>query len=47
MHQINIFTKSLFFTDQKDSEFKKETVKTKQVDVKKFNKIISNFVWTM
>jgi len=44
MHQINIFTKSLFFTDQKDSEFKKETVKTKQVDVKKFNKIISNFV---
>jgi len=44
MHQINIFTKSLFFTDQKDSEFKKETVKTKGVDKTKFTDILKNFV---
>ena len=44
MHQINIFTKSLFFTDQKDSEFKKETVKTKTVDKTKFTNLLKNFV---
>jgi hypothetical protein len=44
MHQINIFTNSLFFTDQKDPEFKKETVRTKTVDKMKFTDILKNFV---
>ena len=44
MHQINIFTSSLFFTDQKDPEFKKETVKTKTVDKTKFTNLLKNFV---
>ena len=44
MHQINIFTNSLFFTDQKDSEFKKETIKTKSVDKTKFANMLKNFV---
>tara|TARA_R100001244_G_scaffold104665_1_gene77630 strand:- start:863 stop:1336 length:474 start_codon:yes stop_codon:yes gene_type:complete len=44
MHQINIFTTSLFFTDQKDPEFKKETIKTKTVDKKKFTNILKNFI---
>jgi len=44
MHQINIFTDSLFFTDQKDPEFKKETVKTKTVDKTKFTNLLKNFV---
>ena len=44
MHQINIFTSSLFFTDQKDPEFKKETVKTKTVDKTKFTDILKDFV---
>ena len=44
MHQINIFTDSLFFTDQKDPEFKKETVKTKTVDKTKFTDILKDFV---
>ena len=43
MHQINIFTNSLFFTDQKDSEFKKETIKTKRVDKTMFTNMLKNF----
>jgi len=44
MNQINIFTNSLFFTDQKDIEFKEQVNKTKTVDKIKFKKIIKKFV---
>jgi len=44
MNQINIFTNSLFFTDQKDIEFKEQVNKTKTVDKVKFKKIIKKFV---
>jgi len=44
MNQINIFTNSLFFTDQKDTEFKEQIKKIKTVDKVKFKKIIKKFV---
>jgi len=44
MNQINIFTNSLFFTDQKDIEFKEQVNKTKTIDKFKFKKIIKKFV---
>ena len=44
MNQINIFTNSLFFTDQKDIEFKEQVNKTKTIDKVKFKKIIKKFV---
>ena len=44
MNQLNIFTHSLFFTDQKDTEFKEQVKKTSTVNKDSFEKIVKNFI---
>ena len=44
MNQVNIFTHSLFFTDQKDTKFKEQVKKTNTVNKDSFEKVVNNFI---
>ncbi len=44
MNQVNIFTHSLFFTDQKDTKFKEQVKKTSIVNKDSFEKVVNNFI---